>query len=489
MLITKSSHHLLLLLFTVNIVLLNSFVGADGERGFDLFGWAKKKENKNEVKIQEDSNRDEVSNLVRELEDLDDGNQVRGHKDVTSSMSQQQPEPSDTKRIVPPPRRPPPPMTEDLDLTGDQEEKVLFADRTDLPEGLRGCVKNNNNPNLCGGDQRRSVRPNIRYTPRDVDNTPRTCKFGSDYLGKKLKCAYKRTKKSIIKIPKYVEKASDMIAVTMNINEKGRLVALINQLNKTMGVVRQAFSQFTEVWSPMMEQALNYVGSTNLNKVRWNDNDEFDFRRDALTVLAAGYEFMRVMIAWRQNTLIAHAAYRLYLETVKRDLSDPAIVIDEQFIYKLEAIHHYILFKSWLIIDSINLEPKMKFEYISQKHDQRTRNYESDYFRSVIIFQELYEPTMDELEAERQAVIDSMSTAGAFADEFLEVDEFIEDFIKSLDESPIQDIELTPELIKFMTELKPEIQYNPQIYEKKFMLKLIEAREEAMKELKQDDQA
>lgn len=459
--------------------------------GFDLFKiqtWGKKKDN-NEANKDTAPNQSEEADLVHELDELDEdtSSQALNRRSSTRPNNSAAIRSNDNPpRRMPPPRRPLPPLPVEDDLIADQEEKV--ADRRDMPQELRGCVKNSDDLS-SPPDQRRTVRPNIKYKSRGINSEkPRANRFSSEYLGRKLKGAYTSTKNSLISIPKYVGKASDRIAATMKINEKGRLLALIDELNKSMNVVRQAFSEFTETWSPLMEQALNYVGTSNLNKLRWNDNDEFDFRRDALNVLAAGYEFMRIMIAWRQNTLTAHAAYRLYLETVKNDLSDPSIVVDEDFIYQLEAIHNYILFKSWLLLDSINLEPKMKFEYLSQKHDDRLRNYESDYFRSIIVFQELYEPTMEELDNSRQDVIDSVSTTGALVDEFAEVDEFIEDFVKSLDETPIPEIELTPELIKLMAELKPEIQYNPQIYDKKFMLKLIQAKEEAMKEIKQEEQ-
>lgn len=460
---------------------------------FDLFNWAKKKD---DARGNKDSahNRDNEVGLVHELEVLDDNISAQtfdryNNEQLNSLFAQvnlNKPDPSQRQpglKKEAPPKRPPPPMDNDECLT-DQDEN---ARKQEVPEELRDIVENND-ISAPYEEQGRAVRPRIRYRLRGQDfSGPRTSTSCSDYLSKKLKGAYKCTKNSIISVPKYVNKASDIISATIKINERGRLLALIEELNLSMMVVRKEFSSFTEIWSPLMEQALNYVGTTNLNKIRWNEKDEFDFRRDALHVLAAGYEFMRTMIAWRQNTLTAHAAYRLYLETIKNDLSKNPIIVDEQFIYQMEAIHNYLLFKSWLLLDSINSEPKLKFDYVSRKHDELPRNYESEYFRSLIIFQELYEPTMEDLDYERQATIDAVSTAGAFAEDFAEVDEFLEDFINSLDEYPIPDIELTSELLKFMADLKPEIQYNPQVYDKDFMIMLKEAKGAAIKLLKKEE--
>lgn len=469
------------------------------EGNFDVakfFGW------KSDNKLRSKNSKSHESSLVHELEDLDENiaalptngrtnNQVKNlvsktdEDDKPSPPVKQPDQPKPNQRVIPP-RRPPPPVADEDEVVEDQPQpqpQPVVADR--VPKELHGLIRNTNNSPPGNDRSRQSLKPTIRYQSKSDVDVNRATTLGS--LKTRLKGAYQSTKDSIISIPKYVEKASDAISLTMKLDKKGRILAMIEQLNKSMSVVRNEFSKFTETWSPIMEGALNYVGATNLNKLKWNDNDEFDFRRDALNVIAAGFEFMRIMIAWRQNTLISHAAYRLYLETVKKDIGDPAVVIDENFMHQMDAIHNYILFKSWLLMDNINLEPKMKFEYISQKHDALLKNYESDYFRSLIIFQELYEPTMQEFDSERQQVIDTVSTAAAYVDQFAEVDDFIEDFIKSLDQEPIQDIELTPEMIKFMADLKPEIQYNPQVYDKKFMLKLKEAKEKAIKEL-QDQQ-
>lgn len=140
-------------------------------------------------------------------------------------------------------------------------------------------------------------------------------KDAAHYWGKKfnkaLRVGCKRGLKvgasAISELPKYVEAATDSISAYLKLDSgRGKLLALLDSVTSDINFVRKQFSQFSLDWSPAMEQALNYLGDTKLDKIKWNDRDELDMRKDALHSIVFGYEFMRLMIAWRENLLMAH---------------------------------------------------------------------------------------------------------------------------------------------------------------------------------------
>lgn len=317
-----------------------------------------------------------------------------------------------------------------------------------------------------------------------------------------FKDAVDKTKSNVVKpmtktlkeMPKYMNQATDSLSAMLKLDSKGRLLALIDETNEDIYYVRREFSSFSVAWSPIMEKALNYVGSKNLAKLRWSDSDELDYRKDALMTLSFGYEYMRVMMAWRDNLLIAHNAFKLYLETVKKDLLEPKDpnekpVIDEEFVEHLRAVKAYILFTTWLQIDAATLEPKMKLDYMMTLNDDRPKNYENDYFRQIILLQEMYEPTMDEFNAQKEQIQEFLSRAGADGDDFGDVEDFFMDYRQQLADNKIQgiDYKVPQAMVNFMEELRPELQYNVLVYKSAFLAELKEAKLRAAQQAAAND--
>lgn len=315
--------------------------------------------------------------------------------------------------------------------------------------------------------------------PKFLGNAP-------TYLRKKVTKVCQTTKKGLLE---FVQQASDSISLLLKLDKKGRLLALIEEVDKAMVFVRKEYSKFVITWTPLMEDALNYLGCKDLHYVKWDEKDEFDLRQDALIMLAVGHEFHLLMLNWRDELLLAHSAYKLYLESVKHEaLEGPTegsskVIVDDFFLFQLEAIHNYVLFKAWLTIDEVNLESRMKLAYLFNFNDGRLKNYESDYFRHIIIFQELFEPTLDEFKSERRQVIDSVSTAGVMRNDFEEVDEFIDDYRASMSaDKQSGKITVPVEMLEFVDRLKRELQYNPRLYDFEFLTDLKEAKRRLMEE-------
>lgn len=357
-----------------------------------------------------------------------------------------------------------------------------------LPSGLHYLTENQlQQPDNLQSDVKASMsqEDKVKFESSSSSSSSLPKFLKPTFLKKKVKKAYKSTKESLAVLPKKMTQATDSISMLLKLDKKGRIMALIEEVQQAIVFVRAEYSKFVISWSPMMESALNYLGDKNLHKVTWNEKDEFDFRQDALNMLAIGHEFHLLMLNWRDELIIAHMAYKMYLESVKQDIVEPQdpnykIKVDDFYLFQLEAIHNYILFKAWLTIDEINLEPRMKLAYLFNLNDQKLKNYESDYFRHTIFFQELFEPTLNEFKDERQQVIDSVSTAGDLKNDFQEIDEFIDDFRDSMSDDEFGKITVPLEMIKFVDDLKVQLQYSPLLYDLEFMQDLKEAKKRLM---------
>lgn len=347
--------------------------------------------------------------------------------------------------------------------------------------------------------KKRIVKPNLSHIKR---KPPKKSKLlTGSYYKKMMKSAYKSTKNGILKpmaeaiveLPNYVVQVSDSLSALLKLDNKGRLLAMIDEVNKDIAFVRKEFSSFSIEWSPIMTKALNYLGAKDLNKVPHNGRDELDFRRDALYALAFGYEFMFLMIAWRENLFLAHEAYKRYLEAVKHQILHPAPgeekkEVDEQFIYQMQAVHNYMLFSAWMDIDLISIEAKMKLEHLMKVVDSGRKDYEREYLRKIIVLQEMYEPTVEEFAQEKQQVLEAVTSYGFSAQESSDIEEFLEDFKKSAYDDEVDfDWEVPKQLENFMKEMRPELQYNERVYSYAYQKELKKATIEAREKIKRGE--
>ena len=361
------------------------------------------------------------------------------------------------------------------------------------------------------GIDKNELRPNLkRYTfdekmMANKDGSKGRSKFlKPKFWGDKMNKAYKATKNVINDIPKYVEQASNSVSKLLQLDNKGRLLALIQEVKKDIKFVRKEFSHFTLIWSPIMEDALNYLGDDGLDKVTWNEKDELDFRRDALHSLAFGFEFMNLMTAWRENLLIAHEAYKLYLETIKYELIDSKklaapkqrdamdkLIVDETFIFQLNTIHTYMLLTAWQSINDAMFEAKMKLDHLMTIEDDQSKNYESKYFANIVVFQEMYEPTISEFEYEKEEVTQKITSAGAVSEDFVDVDLFFDNFREGLAKNEVRDVDwkIPKELSQFMDKMAPQLEANLKVYSRAFLKKLDKAVEEHRKLLRAENRA
>lgn len=312
--------------------------------------------------------------------------------------------------------------------------------------------------------------------------------LSAKFFKKQIDKMVKATVQGAAKLGENVHQAADSMSVLLKLDSRGRQLALIEKVNEEMQFVRSEFSSFTITWAPIMERALNYLGDKNLNKVKFR-KDELCHRRDALHSLAFGFEFIKLCIAWRENLLVAHEAYKLYLETVKRDLVESQRIgnkttVDEDFIFQLRTIHNYMLLTAWMGIDEVALEPRMKLDYLMLIEDDQVKNYESEYFRNIVVLQEIYEPTIREFDCEEREVVEAMGQAGALTEDFEDVDRFFGNFRHSLAEHEVRDVDwkVPKELEAFLHKLAPELQYNRLVYTESFLEDLKRAKEEARAE-------
>jgi len=405
-------------------------------------------------------------NKKESLKDQNDGRQTE-HEDPLEEQEQQE-------KYVPRIRKPK--LSKKIEQVNKDGTSYYVSSKVDSPDAL----------------DKTSLVPEIDYKQmrHDPKSKPNSSSRTSSSWMKSMKAAYRSTKNSlkpvagaIIELPKYMSQATDSISAFLKLDSRGRLLAMIEQVDEEIQFLRREFSSFSLSWSPIMEKALNYIGSKNLNKLEWASRDELDFRQDALYLVAFGYEFMRLMIGWRENLIVAHEAYKLYLERIKMDLAsgNKELTVNEDLMFHLNTIHNYMLLSSWFEIDSLLLEPRMKLDYLMAHHDDQEKNYEREYFRLAIVFQELYEPVISEFEREKREVSDALSLAGAQGESLEDVDAFFLQFREALAKNQIKDIdwEIPEPLAEFMRELKPEIQYNPLVYRKSFLKELKSAKEAA----------
>lgn len=388
------------------------------------------------------------------------------------------------------------------DQSGGVSPDAYVDDDNDEPEkapkdGPRRFISTKTNTNT---DDKSLLKPTIR-TRRPVGNVkipfqaslpePKKSKFNMSYLtgkmNKGLQTGFKQVAKGIAEIPGLVNQATDSLSAMLQLDNKGRLLALIEEVKGDIHFVRKEFSKFSITWAPIMEKSLNYLGDHNLDRVKLNTKDELDFSSDALHSLVFGYEFMRLMMAWRENLLVAHEAYKLYLETVKDELVESkstsnSVNVDENFIFHMKTIHAYMLLTAWLSLDELILEPRMKLDHLMEVEDDRPKNYESEYFRNIIVLQELYEPTIKEFDEEEKQVTDAIGHAGALTEDFEDVDRFFDDFKTKLIEEDIKSIdwEAPKELEEFMKKLQPQLQFNPLVYSRSFKNEIKQALQNAM---------
>lgn len=308
---------------------------------------------------------------------------------------------------------------------------------------------------------------------------------------KGIKDAYHVTKEKVKELPAVMKDATDNIAAMLKLDSRGRLLAMIKEVEDDISFVRREFSSFSLTWSAAMDKSLTYIGTDDLNHLNCKGKDELDFRHDALIAATFGYEFMRLMMAWRENLMIGHQAYKEYLQQVLLDLEKEHFEVKEDFIYQLETIHNYILLNCWMEIDNLAIESKMKLDFLMEMNDKRPKNYESEYFRQIIVLQEIYDPTSEEFKQEREQVVNALSESGQNDDSFNDVDDFFADFKNNLvaDENNTDnkqnkiDWEVPQELVDFMNMLQPGLRFNSVIYQKSFLKDLKEAKEKAMSEM------
>lgn len=293
--------------------------------------------------------------------------------------------------------------------------------------------------------------------------------FSGSLFTKKVKEVYKDTKNLI----------SQEVASVLKLDSRGRLKALIDEVKGDIKYVRREFSLFTIPWSPMVRRALNYIGATNLNRLQWDKNNDLDFSHDALKSLAMGYEFMRIMMAWRENMLVAHEAYKLYLESLVAKLGDGNSAdaenkfrVDDDVLYRLKVIHNYMLLAGWLSIEELVQLPMAKLEYlIGTLHEEPAGDFESQYLRDMLVYEEMLKLTMDSFKEDHQQMIATVEEAKqsgrASEADFEEVDEFFDDFRDALAEGEVHNIvwEIPYKVEKFMNSLTGQLQWNPLVYQ------------------------
>lgn len=334
----------------------------------------------------------------------------------------------------------------------------------------------------------------IKYLPK-TNNTRRESRFPKpkrkmfSNLMKKVNKVYDKATEAIMDLPKYVDQATDWVSTVLKLDSKGRLMAMIEDVNDDIKFVRREYSRFTLTWSPFMEAALSYLG-TYLEKINCKRDDELDFRCDALHSLAFGYEFIRLMNGWRENLLIAHEAFKLYLETIKEESFDSnknnnskeELVVDENFIFYMNTIHAYLLMTAWASIDEIVLEPRTKLDYLMNKMDGQPKNYESNYFRDIVVYQELYEPTINEFAKERLQVAETIIHAGVKEEDLEHVDVFFDNFRHLLSQNKFEGVHWqVPEVMyKFLAKIGPGIQYHRVIYTDSFLKQLKDMKASTM---------
>lgn len=331
------------------------------------------------------------------------------------------------------------------------------------------------------------------------------------------KGAYQETKGVFKKLPEQFKGAVDSMSSLLQLDSKGRVLALIEEVDEDIYFVKNQFSTFSIDWAPIMESALNYLGIEDLDSVNVKSKDELDYRGDALNLIAFGYELMKLMIAWREHMLTAHQAYKVYLETVKQDLvegqSGQRITVDKYLIFQLQTIHDYLILTSWMDFEADTLETGLKLKYLNTAEDRKITNYESDYFRGIVQLQEFYEPAIEVFKEDKEDIliavtknmcagpddprlqvgevltgpdVDISTVTCVSDDDMQDVEEFFNNFRDNKESLEIAGLDLPKELIDFMNKLKPAMQYNTKVYKSKLLKQLKKAREEAEREIASD---
>lgn len=443
---------------------------------------------------------DERANLIKKLSEQDSKPKsrkkpalnkmmasARQHLEEEQEELEAEPEPAPTKKI----------NARDMvrRIKKEQDEEDQAPERGQEPERTHK------------GPRRPSVKPRVRVPSKSdsakhphLQTLSKNKVLHASFWKKQGMTAYSKTKDNLIKplaetivnLPEYMKDGYESISATLKLDSKGRLLAMIAEVEDDIKFVRREFSSFSITWSPIMEKSLSYIGREHLDKLHWKDKDEMDFRKDALNAAAFGYEFMLLMMAWRENLMFAHQAFKAYLESVKADFEEEKFEINEEYMYQLEAIHNYILLNSWMEIDNLSVENKMKLDYLMEIYDEKPKNYESEYFRHIILMQELYEPTNEEFKAERKQVLEALADVGNSDEEnqFEDVDEFLQEFKEDLvnnnhgeNGKDKIDWEVPEHLAEFMKSLRPELRYNQLIYPKSFLADLKDAKDTVIAEM------
>jgi hypothetical protein len=319
------------------------------------------------------------------------------------------------------------------------------------------------------------IRQNIALKENDEleKKEKKTCEaLTAKYWGKKLKGAKKAYKAVEEKV------TAEMVGMAKGINSAldnfrasrpcvRKVERLIHQANKAGSFVREEFAKITMVLSPIIEDALEFIGDQNLNNLKWDPVDEIDYRRDALHALAIGYEFMMIMIIWRENLLVAHEAYKFWLESLVESCKDTKKKFSlKRLRFSPAEVHNYMLLLAWDEIQFDMLESRMSLEYVSNLEEMRPKNYESKFFRHVVRLQEYYVATIAEIERERDetmpALVDQTETASAFLDFKQLVDHQVLDI----------DVKVPEKLTEFMTKLQPQLRRSKRLYSTEFLREL-----------------
>lgn len=309
-----------------------------------------------------------------------------------------------------------------------------------------------------------------------------------DNLNKKFKGALKATKKGLEATKKSLEATKQEMSSALDSvraclwGTRASLLALIKEVEQGARSIRKEFSMFSAEWAPLMEEALDYLGDKNLNKVTWDDTNPLDLRRDALHSLVIGYEFMRMKIVWREYLLLAHEAFKAWLEGLMKQCDSGNVEL-ERLPYSPEEVHDYMLLLAWTDIDFYGLEPFENLEYLMEITDARDRNYESKFFRNIVVLQEFYFPAIknireerDELyeqmyitsgddpdnEQDRKVIEDQPETAQAYFDVQAEVS----------DGTLKVDVVAPEKLTEFMAMLTPQLRQTRLVYDKRHLKEL-----------------
>lgn len=370
----------------------------------------------------------------------------------------------------------------------EEEERPTSAAEVEEDERTSSSGKKNWRSFAAKIDVEQFTKANRKKVQSEPNGEPlpkKRSKFvkSGKFLKRTMNSAYKATKNgiktAITELPKVIEQTNDRISAILKLDSKGRLLALIDDVNDDIALVKEEFSTFSLQWAPIIERILNFIGDKNLNKLKWDEGDDLDFRGDALYALAFGYELMNVFIPWRENLLIAHEAYKAYLEAIRPKVQMPEtsserVIVDENFIFRHKTIHAYLLHRAWTQIQMQIAEPQRRLDKLMEVCDQMPKNYESDYFRYIVEFQERYEPLSEVLADDFQQIQDTVADLG-IKDNMEKVDDFLEEFQDALAAGDLPNVKWAApeELHEFMEKLEPELNQNTRIYEKKFLREAI----------------